>query len=145
MDAKVFRTTHSLHYFFVKKTSSHGSGIPSPMSLSQWNGYRHLNIWFCERLNLFDTRLFRLRTFKMRHRVAFYCISDNFHLCCTFKHTPQSHHAFTSVHIQRPKPHWTMYFVNKKSRENVIATLSGHRVLQWFIEHYFLHIRFQWL
>ena len=28
-----------------------------------------------------------------------------------------------------------MCFVNKKSRENLIATLSGPRVLQWFIEH----------
>ena len=33
-----------------------------------------------------------------------------------------------------------MYFVNKKSRKILIATLSGTRVLQWFIEHSFSHI-----
>ena len=41
----------------------------------------------------FDTRLFMLMTFKMRHRVAFYCIPDNFHLCCTLKRTQWNHHA----------------------------------------------------
>ena len=32
-----------------------------------------------------------------------------------------------------------MYFINKKSRENVTATLSGPPVFQWFIEHFFTY------